>query len=186
MSLKYKVDIDKVGIKSAAKAYGGYLQAYSFYETNFDDWFNEFRTLVLSKIGKEYFPVYRMADGEYRFLMGRKYNFNKKPLWRELIAVTAEKLHIKNPNKWKTSWGEQYDSNQVNKLRQNLIGHIKEITTLGYLACYYNDNGLKAFVEYNKFIIPFFKKKRIKFDASNYIPFHFVCGLLIKPGYKNS
>lgn len=184
MSLKYKVDIDKVGLDSAAKAYGGYLEAYSFYETTFDEWFNEFRTLILSKIGNEYVPVYRMADGEYRFLMGRKYNFNKKPLLRELIAVTAEKLRIKNPNKWKTSWGEEYAPKQVRKLRENLINDIKEISQNGYLACYYNENGLQAFLEYNKYLVPFFNKQDIKFDRTNYIPFHFVCGLLVCPGWE--
>ncbi|AUS05839.1 hypothetical protein [Pseudotamlana carrageenivorans] len=184
MSLKYKVNINHVGLESADKAYGGFLDAYSFKDTHFNIWFEEYKKLILSKMGKEYFPIYRMADGEYRFLMGRKYNFYKKPLWKELIAVTAEKLRIKNPDKWKTSWGEEYAPEKVKQLRQDLIENIKYISQKGQLACYFNENGLNAFVEYNKYLTSFFAKHNITFNSSNYIPFHFVCGLLVRPGWE--
>ncbi|WP_372757561.1 hypothetical protein [Mariniflexile sp.] len=184
MTLKYSVSLNKVGLKSADEAYGGYLNAYAFHETDFDTWFNNFKNLVISKMGKEYFPVYRMADGEYRFIMGRKYNFHKKPLWRELIAVTAEKTRIKNPNRWKTSWGEAYAPSRVKQLRKDLIQNVRYIAEKGYLACYFNENGLNAFVEYNNSLIPFFNKNSIKFNATNYVPFHFICGLLVKPGWE--
>ena len=95
--MKYKVNLKEVGLEDANKAYGGFLDAFSFHKTNFKDWFNVFRDDCLKAMEtKTFFPVYRMADGEYRFLMGRAYNFYKRPLIKELIAVTAEKLHIKN------------------------------------------------------------------------------------------
>ena len=150
MKKLFKVNLDKVGLESADKAYGGYLNAFSFFETSFDDWFSDFRELLLSKMGKEYFPIYRMADGEYRFTMGRSYNLHKRPLYREIIAVTAEKLRIKNPDKWKTSWGEEYPTSKVKELRIKLIRDIRYISTRGMLACYFNQNGLHAFEEHNK------------------------------------
>ena len=183
--LPYKVNLDKVGLESADKAYGGYLDAYSFFETTFEDWIRAFKDLVLSKMGKEYFPIYRMADGEYRFAMGRRYNWHKKPLYREVIAVTAEKLHLKNPNKWQTSWGESYPPKKVKALRAQLIKNIAYISKKGMLACYYNTNGLHAFEEYNKTLLPFFTKHRITFNKSNYIPFHFVCSILVKEGWQD-
>ena len=180
----YKVNLDKVGLESADKAYGGYLEAYSFYKTSFEEWSETFRKLILSKMGKEYFPVYRMADGEYRFVMGRKYNWYRKPLWKEIVAVSAERLRIKNPNKWKTSWGEEYSPSKMKELRKKLIENIKFIAEHGILACYYNTNGLHAFEEYNKHLISFFKLNQIAFNRDNYVPFHFVCSILIKNGWQ--
>ena len=75
--LKYRVPLDFVGNGDAHKAYGGQLDAWSFINITPDDWFAKFRNHVLDCMGKEFLPVYRMADGEYRFLMGRKYNFYK-------------------------------------------------------------------------------------------------------------
>jgi len=185
MKKLFKVNLDKVGLESADKAYGGYLNAFSFFETSFDGWFSDFRELLLSKMGKEYFPIYRMADGEYRFTMGRSYNLHKRPLYREIIAVTAEKLRIKNPDKWKTSWGEEYPTSKVKELRIKLIRDIRYISTRGMLACYFNENGLHAFEEHNKQLIPFFKRHDIVFNKGNYVPFHFICGVLVKQGWQD-
>jgi hypothetical protein len=185
MDLKYKVNLNNVGKGSADKVYGGYLNAYSFKDILFENWIDQFRKALLSKMGKEYFPVYRMADGEYRFLMGRKYNFHRKPLWKELLAVAAEKVRIKNPDKWKTSWGEEYNPDKVKALRKKLIQDVRYISEKGLLACYLNENGLNAFVEHNKYIIPFFEKHHIKFDEFNYIPFHFVCSILVTNGWQD-
>ena len=182
--LKYKVNLDKVGLESANKAYGGNLDAYSFFETSFDDWFSDFRKQMLTKIGTEYFPIYRMADGEYRFLMGRTYNWYRKPLYKEIIAVTLEKLRVINPDKWKTSWGEEYSPDKVKSLRSQLIRDIDYISKKGMLGCFYNTNGLNAYQEYNSKLLFFFKKFNIKFDKNNYIPFHFICAILVKEGWK--
>lgn len=182
--MPYLVSLDDVGLESANKAYGGFLNAYSFKDITFEKWFDDFRNLILSKIGVEYFPIYRMADGEYRFLMGRKFNIHKKPLYREVLAILAEKLRLKNPDKWKTSWGEEYSALKMSDLRIKLIEDIENISKNGMLGCYLNENGLNAFTEYNPFIFNFFKEYRISFNQKNYIPFHFICGLLVLKGWE--
>lgn len=183
--MKYRVDIDFIGLGEASKAYGGKLEAWSFFEITGEKWFCDFRKNILNNIGKQFLPVYRMADGEYRFLMGRKYNFYRKPLYKELLAVTAEKIKLSNPNKWKTSWGEEYSPSDKNRLKTELINNIKYISETGYLACYINDNGLNAFTEYNKHVPIFLLKNNITFDENNYIPFHFVVGLLINYEWRD-
>jgi len=183
--MKYRVDLDFIGTGNASKKYGGKLKAWSFMDVDAQVWFNNFRNQILSSINKEFLPVYRMADGEYRFLIGRKYNWHRKPLWKELLAVSAEKLRIKNPDKWKTSWGETYSPKETRELRSKLVSQIQQIATSGYLGCFINDNGLKRYIEYNKSIALFFKKKNIVFDEKNYIPFHFVVGLLVNKGWQD-
>ena len=180
----FKVNLNDVGLESADTAYGGYLNAFSFKETDFESWIGSFKSEVLKNMGKHYFPIYRMADGEYRFIMGRVYNFYKKPLWRELVAVTAEKLRIKNPDKWKTSWGEEYKPERIKALRKQLVNDVAYISRKGKLACYWNENGLKAFEEYNNKLLPFFEKNNILFNTHNYIPFHFICGILVRNGWE--
>ena len=177
--MENRVNLNFIGNGNAAKSYGGKLEAWSFYNIQGEAWFLNFKNHVLSCVGKKYLPIYRMADGEYRFLMGRKYNFYSKQFLKEFLIVTAEKLKIKNPNKWKTSWGEEYTPKETFILRENLLNKIKEIANDGYLACYINDNGLNAFTEHNNYILPFFKKNHINFNSENYIPFHFVVHLLL-------
>lgn len=183
--MKYRVDIDFIGLGGASKAYGGKLEAWSFFKITGKEWFRDFRQNILNNIGKQFLPVYRMADGEFRFLMGRKYNFHRKPIYKELIAVTAEKVGLINSNKWKTSWGEEYSPYEKKRLSIKLLNDIKYISETGYLACYINDNGLNAFTEYNKHAPTFLSKNNITFDEKNYIPFHFVVGLLINNEWKD-
>lgn len=182
--LEYRVDLDFIGLTSAAEAYGGKLDAWAFVDVEGEVWFSKFRSKVLSCINKKHLPIYRMADGEYRFLLGRKYNLHRRPIIKELVGVTAEKLRITNPDCWKTSWGEQYTASEMSQHRQNLINNVRSIAHEGYLACYINDNGLHAFTEYNKHVAPLFSNNDISFHKDNYIPFHFVVGLLVKEGWR--
>jgi len=184
MEMKYRVDLDFVGAGNAAKAYGGKLAAWSFLDVKPEEWFLAFKQRIVDAMGKEYLPIYRMADGEYRFLMGRQYNFHRKPLIKEIIAVTAEKIRWNDPDKWATSWGEEYTPEETKKLRNELIDNIRFIASHGCLACYINDNGLEAFTEYNKFVQPYFAKHDVVFNSQNYIPFHFVAGILINDGWQ--
>lgn len=182
--MKYRVDLDFVGINSAADAYGGKLQAWSFKEIEGEVWFKQFRTEVINSIGKKYTPIYRMADGEYRFLMGRKFNPHRNPIWKEFLAVYAERLGLWDKRGWKTSWGESYPIDEHNKLKDTLLKDIKFITKYGYIGLYLNDNGLNAFTEYNKHIVPYLSKNNIFIRNENYIPFHFVVALLVNNGWE--
>lgn len=183
--MKYRVDIDFIGCGNAGAAYGGFLHAWSFRDIGPREWFAEFRQTALAAMKQRYLPIYRMADGEYRFLMGRNYNFSRRPLIKELIAVTAEKIRLKNPDKWETSWGETYNSADTRKLRGKLIEHISHLSRFGYLACYLNDNGLNAFTEHNKALLRYFDLNEIVFSSENYVPFHFAPSLLVSDGWQD-
>jgi hypothetical protein len=180
--MPHRVDIDFIGLGSAGAAYGGFLHAWSFRDIDGKSWFAEFREDALDAMGSRYLPIYRMADGEYRFLMGRRFNPNR-PVIREIAALTVERLRLKNPDRWKTSWGEEYPPSKVRELRTQLIENIRYLSRTGYLACYINDNGLNAFTEYNTELEAFFRKNAIAFSSENYIPFHFAPSLFITSDY---
>jgi hypothetical protein len=118
-------------------------------------------------------------------MFGRRINWARRPLTRELLGVAAEKLHIKNPDKWQTSWGEIYRPHETRALRAKLMRQVRDISNYGYLACYVNDNGLNAFVEYNRVLPALLQTWDIALTAENYIPFHFAPSLLISEGWQD-
>lgn len=185
ISMKYRVDLDFIGLGDAGNAYGGYLRAWSFCDVDGRAWFEDFRQDALSAIRNRYLPIYRMADGEYRFMFGRRVNWSRKNLARELLAVGAETLRIKNPDRWKTSWGETYAPAETRRLRAELMAHVRDLSERGYLACYINDNGLDAFVEYNQVLEDLLASRDIRLHAGNYIPFHFAPSLLVSAGWRD-
>lgn len=184
-SMKYRVNLDFVGLGDAGTAYGGYLRAWSFRDIDGRAWFEDFRQDTLSAIGNRYLPIYRMADGEYRFMFGRRINWSRVHLARELLAVGAEKLRIKNPDRWKTSWGETYAPAETRQLRDQLMTNVRELSERGYLACYINDNGLDAFVEYNRVLEALLIRRGIRLHTRNYVPFHFAPSLLVSEGWRD-
>lgn len=183
--LDSRVDLDFIGRGNAAAAYGGHLRAWSFFETDGRAWFDAFRADALSAVGRRFLPIYRMADGEYRFLMGRRFNPARRPAWKEVAAIAAERLRIRNPDRWKTSWGEEYPPQETRRLRRELIDNIRHVSQHGYLACYLNDNGLDAFTEYNHVLQRFLMNQGVRFDATTYVPFHFAPSLLISSGWQD-
>ena len=176
--MPYRIPLNFVGNGKAIKAYGGSLEAWSFIDIDPLDWFSNFQSKALASIGREFFPIYRMADGEYRFLMGRFFNRNKKPIIKEVASYLLDKSGIRNQDKWSTSWGESYDPALKKNLTEKYISDIYEISKSGMLALYINNNGLNAFTEYNSSVVSFLRSKGIELNSSNYIPFHFPCELL--------
>jgi hypothetical protein len=48
----------------------GIINAYAFRNSDCRDWYRAFADRVIGAVGsREYLPVYRMADGEYRFAL---------------------------------------------------------------------------------------------------------------------
>jgi hypothetical protein len=171
----YKVSLGELSNGIGILAYGGRLDGYMFTDAKCVDFF-EFLIdeVVYTMNEKKYFPVYRMADGEYRFLFGTIVSWNPKT-WRNLYSIVKYDLLGVN---WKTSWGESYTKEKVAELRKDLLGYISHIANHGKLALYWNENGLNAFTEYNKTLISKFSAGAINVTKDNYIPFHFAQAIL--------
>ncbi|RYG51573.1 MAG: hypothetical protein EOO01_08260 [Chitinophagaceae bacterium] len=172
----FLVDLDSLSNGDGKAVYGGKLEAFSFFETGCEEWFAHFSEQVIAALGKEYLPVYRMADGEMRFLFGYKINWKNKPI-RSLVKYLKYEVFRSS---WKTSWGETYDAGKQKELRSMLKDCIARIGSMGRIALYWNKNGLNAFTEYNNSIETLFKKAHIQLDKDNYIPFHFVQALIAR------
>ena len=98
------IDIGPISNGIGADAYGGRIEAYAFDEIDCDHWFKRFSDEVFSAIGKNYLPVYRIGDGELRFLFGCRINW-KSGTFRSALRYIRNELFT---NSWQTSWGEHY------------------------------------------------------------------------------
>lgn len=172
-----KVDITFVGNGDTAGIFRGSLNAWSGEDVDGRVWFDRFANQCLCSIGNRFLPVYRMADGEFSFLVGRnKYNF-RGSAFRYYLAVMKSLLF--SGGNFGTIWGESYTLRERMSLRNTLIAQIAEISRSGYLAMFISDNGLFACDGYQYPIIDLFKKEHIVLDSSNYVPFYFACHLFV-------
>lgn len=156
--------------------YGGRLDAYSFEAVSCSDWFDSFTEEVVDALGKRYFPVYRMADGEFHFLFGAKINWHSKRVRSLGRYVKYEVLN----RPWKTSWGEHYNRSRLQELKNALGDHLTKIAAAGKLALYWNENAFHAFTEWNNGMERRFLERGIELTQQNYVPFHFCQALLAK------
>lgn len=163
--------------------YGGDLLAYSFVSECAGDWLGKFHNKLAEAIGKDYLPVYRMADGEYQFLVGLKIDFHSQAIFRHVLSFMFRKtIEILNGPSIKTSWGETYSHTEIIELRKKYLIDLEELTRKGIICALLYENPKKAYMHYNKSIFAFFDKKRIELNENNLFPFHFP--LLALSDYK--
>ncbi len=186
--MKYRVPIDFVGnIESPGTlaVYGGKLDAWSFEKIDGYEWFSSFRNNVINSMNRNYLPVYRLADGEFRFLLGRKFRYHRPDRVRELFGYIVEKMGLSILlNMQRTSWGEFYKRKDIRTLKQTFWANLSSLLNTGYLAPFINDNANNYFCEYNKPFCKFAKRELPSFSQKNYIPFHFVNHLIVGEGWN--
>jgi hypothetical protein len=165
--------------------YGGELVAYSFQPASANIWLNQFRLRLKETIGKKYLPVYRMADGEYQFLFGLKFNFHAPNIFRYLVSFLIRKtLEIFTGPRIKTSWGETYSGIEIQKLRTKYKNELKILLENGILCAYLYDNPKNAFTYYNRTFLNFFENNALELNKSNFFPFHFPFFALSDEGWQ--
>ena len=160
----------------------------SFEKISSEEWFMKFVNDVEGKLGKEYFPVMRMSDGEYAFLLGEKFPyFSSKNIFsylRQCISIFKSKYIYKSnfnaatlPN---VSSGN-YKLSEIDKQRKHIAKKIREISIKGVLALHLTFP-MKPFQEqYHYPLKKLFSKNVIKLTDENYYPFYFVYALLRGP-----
>ena len=149
-------------------------------------WYTEFVNIIKKNIGKKYFPIIRLSDGEYIFLVGLK-----KPLYygnffnyiRDYVIFLYEKFY-----KYRTKFKARtlpnvssgtYTKNENNLLKKFFLKEIKKISNEGILALHLT-YAEKSFQERYHFpIYKIFKENNIEINQFNYYPFYFVYALLM-------
>jgi hypothetical protein len=168
------------------KDYGGDLQAYSFHPFDELVWLDQFRSKLKQSVGKYYLPVYRMADGEYQFLVGLKVNLNSPSQFRQILSFIYRKtLEVLAGPRIKTSWGETYRGKELFELRTKYLKDLYNLLENGILCAYLYENPKKSHVHYNKYITEFFDNIGLALNSNNLFPFHFPFFALSNEGWQD-
>ena len=138
---------------------------------------------------KKHFPIIRLADGEYQFLLGtNELNFRKPKikLVYHIFKQYYEKLFNKRfEAKSRTYTSGRYDikKSKIDIIKKYSIS-LQNISKKGILAIYtiikpdfYTEQYLPKLEE-------FFKNNNINLNSDNYVPFYFVYILLTNKRYK--
>ncbi len=164
----------------------------SFKKTDSETWFNEFAETIISKIGKEYFPVMRMSDGEFLFLLGPTYSYytgdKLSSFLKKFLITSREKLIRRNDFKAATLPGVSsgdYTAIEIEQRKSEIENQIKFIAEHGVLALHLTYS-IKPFQEHFHYKLKkWFDHNHIVVNKENYYPFYFVYALL-RGSYKES
>ena len=148
--------------------------------------FNEFVDKVISSRGRKYLPIYRMADGEFSFLINPIPSkiTAEIPFRQRLSEYRTNIMHRLKIVDFQTCWGEKYKHNSLNIIRKKLTRDIRQIANSGYIAPYFTIRQDHWGEQYFKPVCNWFDKNSIDINEHNYIPFYFVYALLNGPVRK--
>jgi len=141
------------------------LSQIYFHEITVQQWYEKFVNNIIDSLGNHYLPIYRMADGEFQFLINNPSSILKGVL---------------SPKKFKrTCWGENYTVWEYLRYRKKYIEQFKEISKNGILAPHFViEKNKVGYANYIQPILKIFTKNDIVLNDENYYPFYFIYALL--------
>ena len=160
-------------------------------DQNCDDMLELFFKRILNIIKeKKHFPIIRLADGEYQFLLGtNELNFRKSKikLVYHIFKQYYEKLFNKRfEAKSRTYTSGRYDiiKSKIDIIKKYSIS-LQKTSKKGILAIYTIIKPGFYTEQYLPKLELFFKKNKININIENYVPFYFVYILLTNKSYKS-
>jgi hypothetical protein len=148
-----------------------------------DEWFNNFVREIIGRIGKDFFPVCRLSDGEFLFLFGDQPPFGVMSFKDRLKYRLT---YIKN--KWFSSSfhaftgtlysSGRYSTRERRSVYDDYVKGLKFISKKGVLALHLSYNIKIPFQEkYFPALKHWLEENQIHLNESNYYQFYFVYAL---------
>lgn len=170
--------MDLPGFSEIPKWYGG-LGFRSRISEPMESQYERFRNRVLSAIGREYLPVYRMADGEFGFMAGqRKLMRDRESLGRHFIDQV--RLRIRGGSH-RTCWGEEYTAAEMERGNEIFLRSLRRVAERGVIAAYFGVRGDGWGEAYFEPVCDWLDANHVALNDGNYAPFYFVYALLNDP-----
>jgi len=205
--LKYRVPLRLSGFDILYDSSGEYKpeshEQLMLNDKSFQENYDLFKKHVISSMGEEFLPIYRMADGEFIFIqcMERtgfsiifkleriKSNFislfrNPKIYGRTIPKRRIEKLKsLFDPYYHRTAHNESYTKREFNLIKENYIDYLKTISIRGLLAIHFVDftETRHPYWKHYATTSDWFQKCNIILDETNYTSFYYVYALLTGP-----
>ena len=141
-----------------------------------ESWYNIFEKKIDNQIlKKEYFPIFRMSDGEFIFSLGR-YFFQYKGLEKIYYLLNHFKriLYYKSTfySSGRKGYCETYNFFKLKKLRKKFLENLQDIAKNGILCPNFSTHILTE--PYQKNFLNLLEKSKIYFNLSNYFAYYFV------------
>ena len=141
-----------------------------------DRQYERFRNRVVAAIGREYLPVYRMADGEFGFMAGqRKLTRDRASLRRHVINQV--RIRIRGGSH-RTCWGEEYTSLELQRGNEIFLRSLRLVAERGVIAAYFAVRGDGWGEAYFEPVCDWLDANHVALNDDNYVPFYFVYAML--------
>jgi len=179
---KYLVDLHLRGFYKSVPERS--VMQLSFKDVSGQDWFEQFISEIYNAIRSYFLPIYRMADGEFIFCVGRRAAFPPCNLYgisafawkvRENISLIIQRGGAR------TCWGESYDSMDRNQLMQHYCECLRIIASSGKLALHFVRSPSRFSEQYIDPMLKWLHQQNVNLTEDNYTSFYFVYALLCGP-----
>jgi hypothetical protein len=186
---KYRVLSEDIplSIPGFSKHFGWRPRVLAPVKIESEQWFISFAERVSNAINRKYFPVCRLADGEYRFLFGAKPVSKRYPLHKRIqlnlygmIRTQLKGGSFHGLTLPQVSVGD-YTGKQRREVLPLLGKNIKFIGDHGILAFHLSIPPRPSDEHYYPALGKWLKKNNIMLTLNNYVPFYFVYALLRGP-----
>lgn len=160
-----------------------------FEEKNCDDLLDAFYKKIESLIDrKEHFPIIRIADGEFQFLLGKN-EFNRRKPLHLLVKNLAGELYrklfrVKFEARSRTYTSGVYSHSDQHNVKNQYSECLKHISEKGILALYTIVKPGFYTEQYLPSLFSFFEKQNINVSEKNYLPFYFIYIVLTNKRYS--
>ena len=139
--------------------------------------FDSFVDLVCSAIRCRNLPVYRMADGEFTFLVGPQ-----SPPSTGLVRGLIGRIRNAGQSRVaKTCWGEEYTRNERTAVMPFFVQALRHVANHGVLALYFIKRSDRWGEQYIDPMRRWFSDNDITISEQSYAPFYFPYALLTGP-----
>jgi hypothetical protein len=184
--MKNLIDISTFFEPSHMKpSYGSYVSMIHDRRVTAEELYAEFRSRIIDAIGCRYLPVYRMADGEFIFMFGYRWNWRSKRPFRALASYFKYSYFWYFGHGFKTSWGECYSRTEINKIRREYDRKIGTILEDGFICPFLYLNEIRQYESHNRQVLKYFRNRcGGRLDNSIY-PFHFPFFLFSLTGWQD-
>jgi hypothetical protein len=152
------------------------IQQFIFSDTTIQEKFDLFCNELFEKSEKkQFYPIYRMADGEFIFLLGKRQETNI------IRKIKSQLRYTLTPYAIKTIWGEKYTKKERSYFLNSYIDLLQHVSKTGSLAIHFTYfEGINGFENYYQKVLSILNKYNINLTGNSYIPFYFVYAFLAK------
>ncbi len=169
--------LDLPGFSYIPAPYGG-LGFHSFGDTA-AAMFDAFAQRVVNALGNAYFPIYRMADGEFAFLVGERQAAVREgnAAWLAAKAIVRSGRRAVRGGGLRTCWGEEYGRRDVISGRARVADTLAKVAAAGVIAPYFlvrPDSWSREYFE----PVSAWLDAHVAVERHNYVPFYAVYALL--------